>query len=224
MTTTERDLLERIRNSSVTSDFKLTINSLDVAEVELMVNAIRKNRLRDSRWTSLERILLHLRDVRLIVKYAVYLGIRWEEAEDIIRGSDYMWNYTHFCLRQVPIAMFMNPGEITAKQIFDIRNTETKRVAIDLMGVDKFLEEAGATIVDSDEHPINGKRALLDVPGIDARWLVCGCPSTGRVYYLSVPKFQSATRISQARPIVTCEEADKWLCGSMTGVRQVGRT
>lgn len=59
--------------------------------------------------------------------------------------------------------------------------------------------------------PMNGHRALLRTEGCCI--LVCGDPSTGRVYYMEVPPKTK-----------TCQEADQYLNRGLDQKRQVGRT
>jgi hypothetical protein len=108
----------------------------------------------------------------------------------------------------------MSPETITPEQAMTEENAEIRRIMIERMGTDRFLDGIGAKSVDMDDHEHNGLRSLMKAGEGDSAVaiLVCSCPSTGRVYYMQVP---AETK--------TCEAADVWLSGDAQGV-QIGRT
>ncbi len=117
---------------------------------------------------------------------------------------------------QVPEAVVMTPDKLVAKEVMTEDNAEIRRIMIERMGPGKFLDDVGAKIIDVDNHHQNGMRSLMRAGAGDGEdevaFLVCACPSTGRVYYMQVPPDSE-----------TCEAADTWLSGELPGA-QVGRT
>lgn len=137
----------------------------------------------------------------------------------------------------VPEKAVLAPETITAQEVSAEANAEVRRILLERMGPGKYLAEANATVLDVDLHEHNGTRALMlthvraldrnAVQFIEGRgesrpmtllgeqcWLVCACPSTGRVYHMEVPPGTN-----------TCAEADAYLM-SMEGrrVRLIGAT
>lgn len=88
-----------------------------------------------------------------------------------------------------------DPGSINGKEILDTDNAELRRVKLERMGYENFLEEVDAEILDQDTDP-GGPRKLLKVPlpndeDLVALWVIC--PSTDRNYVIRVPpKMKSA--------------------------------
>lgn len=85
------------------------------------------------------------------------------------------------------IAFF--PETLTAEEILSERNSEVRRVMIERLGVERFLEGASATVLDEDTDA-GGPRRLLRVPLPGDEDLVCvsvRCPSTDRHYLIRVP-------------------------------------
>jgi len=94
-------------------------------------------------------------------------------------------------------------------------NSEQRRVWIHMVGVEWLIKNAKPEILDVDDHRINGLRALMFAKTGRLRYciLVCGDPSTGRVYYMEVPPKTK-----------TCQEADAYLNLGLDQRQQVGRT
>lgn len=96
------------------------------------------------------------------------------------------------------------PETITSQEVLAERNAEKRRVLLERMGYERFMEEAQAELLDQDRDP-GGKRQLLRVPLPNDEPLVCvavRCPSTARQYVLRVPPTVS-----------TCHQAAAWLAG-----------
>jgi hypothetical protein len=96
------------------------------------------------------------------------------------------------------------PETITAKEIWSTRNVELRRVLLERMGYETFLQQAKAETLDRDMDA-GGERRLLCVPFPGDEPLVClsvFCPSTGRQYMLRVPPTMRA-----------CRQAAAWLAG-----------
>jgi len=114
---------------------------------------------------------------------------------------------------------------MTKNEFEKIMNVEERRIAVERMGFEWLVKNFKPELVDVDEHNINGHRALLRIKfdrmvggyriGMADSYclLVCGDPSTGRVYYMEVP---ARTR--------TCQEADAYLNLGLDQRQQVGRT
>ena len=94
-------------------------------------------------------------------------------------------------------------------------DAEQRQVWIQMVGVEWLIKNAKPEILDVDAHKINGHRALMLVLSGRTRYcvLVCGDPSTGRVYYMEVPPKTK-----------TCQEADAYLNLGLDQRQQVGRT
>ncbi len=100
------------------------------------------------------------------------------------------------------IAFF--PETLTPAEILAERNAEVRRVMIERHGLDRFIDGAGATVLDEDTDP-GGQRQLLKVPIVGDEDLVCvsvRCPSTGRQYVVRVPPTTK-----------TCRQAVAWTAG-----------
>lgn len=100
------------------------------------------------------------------------------------------------------------PKKQTLKDIYELRgNITTMQMAIDRMGWNRYLELLDPAVIDRHEDDIsNTKETLLcsnseEMP--DARFLLCACPSTARVFPIQVPT-----------TIKTCQQAQTWLLGN----------
>jgi hypothetical protein len=92
------------------------------------------------------------------------------------------------------------PETITAAEVLRERNAERRRVILERMGYDAFLEQAHAEVLDSDRDA-GGPRRLMRVALEDDEPLVClavCCPSTGRQYMLRVPPAMRTARQAAA--------------------------
>jgi hypothetical protein len=115
----------------------------------------------------------------------------------------------------IPAKAINEPETITTDDIAGEDNAEVRRILIERLGAGKFLERANAKQLDVDVSKFNGTRALFRT---DIRtpqgWLVCACPSTGRVYFMECDPNTK-----------TCEEADKYLRGpALESAKLVGAT
>lgn len=96
------------------------------------------------------------------------------------------------------------PEEITAEEVLQETNAESRRVKLERMGYERFLEAANSEVLDSDTDA-GGTRTLLRVPLEDDEPLVCvsvNCPSTSRQYLIRVPPTTT-----------TCRQAIAWTAG-----------
>ena len=83
-------------------------------------------------------------------------------------------------------------------------NLELRRVLIERVGMDWFLDKVKAEVIDSD-YDAGGARRLLRIPFGHGPEMLCievHCPSTGRKYVLQVPP-----------QMPTCAHAAAWLAG-----------
>ncbi|RAK68136.1 DUF6745 domain-containing protein [Hymenobacter edaphi] len=96
------------------------------------------------------------------------------------------------------------PDELRAIDLLQVRNVTHRRVLIDRMGLERFVQELGGLVLDRDRDA-GGERQLLSVPLTDdepIHALKVSCPSTGHHYVLRVPPH-----------IRTCRRAAAWLAG-----------
>ncbi|MBE7210468.1 MAG: hypothetical protein INR65_05570 [Gluconacetobacter diazotrophicus] len=124
-------------------------------------------------------------------------GIR--SLPDSLRGVRLRWRGVEI---NAQIAFF--PETLTAAQILAEPNAEVRRVMLERHGLDSFLREADAHVLDEDTDP-GGLRRLLRVPLPGDEDLVCVsllCPSTGRQYLIRVPPDTK-----------TCHAAVAWTAG-----------
>jgi Domain of unknown function (DUF6745) len=106
----------------------------------------------------------------------------------------------------VPVSdrVAFNPETITVAEILKERNLTVRRVLIERVGMEWFLEHANATVLDSDRDG-GGQRRLLRVSLDGEEDLVCvqvRCPSTAKQYFLRVPP-----------DMRTCQQAIAWTAG-----------
>jgi hypothetical protein len=79
-------------------------------------------------------------------------------------------------------------GQLSAQQVFEIKNTEQRRVAYEKMNKAKMTELTNFKVLDEskDKYGFTQRTISFDVPNFDKPFLYyhCTCPSTGREYYL----------------------------------------
>jgi hypothetical protein len=96
------------------------------------------------------------------------------------------------------------PETITVAEVLAESNAELRRVLLERMGYDAFLNQVAATTLDRDRD-LGGERRLLKVDLAGDEPLVCIaviCPSTGRRYLIRVPPSMR-----------TCRQAAAWIAG-----------
>jgi hypothetical protein len=96
------------------------------------------------------------------------------------------------------------PDQIASDEILAERNAERRRVLLERVGLDRFMNEVDPHVLDEDTDA-GGLRRLFHVPLPEDEDLVCvmvHCPSTGGRYLLRVPP---GTR--------TCHQAVAWTAG-----------
>jgi hypothetical protein len=109
--------------------------------------------------------------------------------------------------RGVPVShrIAFQPETITADEVLAEENVELRRAMLDSMGFERFLNQAGADVLDTDRDTAGGERTLLRVPLKNDEDLVCvsvRCPSTRRQYLLRVPPTMKS-----------CRQAVAWTAG-----------
>lgn len=97
-----------------------------------------------------------------------------------------------------------HPEQISAREIIDCENVETRRVMLERVGYERFFNELSPVLLDQDEDK-GGKRTLLKIALQGDEDLICvtfTCPSTGRNYVTRVPP-----------KMKTCRQAVAWMAG-----------
>jgi hypothetical protein len=124
-------------------------------------------------------------------------------------GMNLWFNHGHF-LDEGGKEIITSPQTLTTEKILDISNEETRRVAIDRFGWEKFLSEADCPVIDRRQNDIdNTIEILVGSPAREAHdWrrtnrMILFCRSTGRRYFLTVPA-----------DTTSCAEAQHWMADS----------
>jgi hypothetical protein len=96
------------------------------------------------------------------------------------------------------------PWEIQADEVLKERNAERRRVLLERMGHERFVEQVQPEVLDSDVDPGGTRRLLRIAMESDEPLflLAVQCPSTGRQYTLRVPP-----------TMTTCHQAASWIAG-----------
>jgi hypothetical protein len=88
----------------------------------------------------------------------------------------------------VPPYIIEQRDKITVQEIMKESNTEIRRAMRNLYGMDRFMHDAGAKVIDScPQH--NAKLLALHLPNdpVEIRMMEMECPSTGNRYMERVP-------------------------------------
>jgi hypothetical protein len=124
-------------------------------------------------------------------------------------GAKVYFNDGHF-LSEGGRDIVEHPDRLTTAKILLIRNQETRRIAIERFGWDRFLVEANCPILDRRQNDVDNTIEMLVGPpeadaanGITTQYMMLFCRSTGRRYFLAVP-----------RDIANCEQAQNWMANS----------
>lgn len=99
---------------------------------------------------------------------------------------------------------FASPQSVTGKEILDTNNVELRRILIERLGYEVFLQQVGGIIRDRDQDA-GGERQLVSIPFEDDEALMLLkviCPSTRHVHVLRVPPY-----------IRSCHQAAAWIAG-----------
>ena len=116
-----------------------------------------------------------------------------------MRSTRVLWN-------GVPVTdrIAFDPGAIHADDVLNEPNQAVRRILLERMGLERFVDEAGAEVLDTDSDA-GGERRLLEIQfdgGEPLRCVAVRCPSTGSRYVLRVPPTMR-----------TCREAVAWTAG-----------
>lgn len=93
---------------------------------------------------------------------------------------------------------------ITGQDILDTENVELRRVLLERLGYETFLQQVGGLVRDRDRDA-GGERQLVCVPFEDDEPLMVlkvTCPSTGYTHILRVPPYMRS-----------CHQAAAWIAG-----------
>jgi hypothetical protein len=116
--------------------------------------------------------------------------------------------------QKLPSSAVLNPEAISLQSILKEHNPMVREFLINRFGLERFMVQARAKVIDEDGEP-GGKRRLLQMSFEQLssqefqRWrdwtiacLQVRCPSTGNLYYLRVPP-----------ETATCKAGAAWLAG-----------
>ncbi|MBW4629882.1 MAG: hypothetical protein KME49_31325 [Brasilonema octagenarum HA4186-MV1] len=93
---------------------------------------------------------------------------------------------------------------ITGQDILNVENVELRRVLIERLGYETFLQQVGGLVRDRDRDA-GGERQLVYIPFEDDEPLMVlkvTCPSTGHTHILRVPPYMRS-----------CHQAAAWIAG-----------
>ena len=93
---------------------------------------------------------------------------------------------------------------LTGQDILNVENIELRRVLIERLGYEKFVQQVGGLIRHRDKD-VGGERQLVYIPFEDDEALMILkviCPSTGHTHVLRVPPYMQ-----------TCHQAAAWIAG-----------
>ncbi|QLE57864.1 DUF6745 domain-containing protein [Nostoc sp. TCL26-01] len=105
---------------------------------------------------------------------------------------------------QVSDQIIFAAESITGQDILNTDNVELRRVLIERLGYEKFLQQVGGLIRDRDRD-VGGERQLVYIPFEDDEALMVlrvTCPSTGHTHILRVPPYMQS-----------CHQAAAWVAG-----------
>ena len=93
---------------------------------------------------------------------------------------------------------------ISGQEILEVENVELRRILIERLGYEKFLEQVGGIVRHRDQDA-GGERQLISIPFEDDEPLMVLkviCPSTAHLHILRVPPYMQ-----------TCHQAAAWVAG-----------
>ena len=123
-------------------------------------------------------------------------------------GTQLWFNNGHY-MDEAGRTIVVDSHRLTTQHILQIRNEETRRLAIEKFGWDRFIAEADCPVLDRRVNDVdNTIEMLVGPPQSDTATdrqnrMVLFCRSTGRRYFLGVP-----------RQLTTCEEAQAWMANA----------
>lgn len=147
------------------------------------------------------------------------------------------WFVDGHVLNQCGEKIVMQPENLTKDEIFSISNEEERRIAIDRMGWHKYLTAIDAKIMDNRENWVDNTFEVLIAPPVKVQMsfqreeplrMVLSCRSTGRKYFIAVPRAlpnpawanawpdANEQRLNPPISIKNCADAQKWLADGAT--------
>lgn len=105
---------------------------------------------------------------------------------------------------QVSDQIAFESQSITGQDILNVENVELRRVLIERLGYERFLQQVGGLVRDRDRDA-GGERQLVYIPFEDDEPLMVlkvTCPSTGHTHILRVPPHMRS-----------CHQAAAWIAG-----------
>ncbi len=105
---------------------------------------------------------------------------------------------------QVSDRLAFESQSLTGQEILDIENVELRRVLIERLGYETFIQQVGGLVRDRDQDA-GGERQLVSIPFEDDEPLMVlkvTCPSTGHIHVLRVPPY-----------LRSCRQAAAWIAG-----------
>lgn len=129
-----------------------------------------------------------------------------ELADSGLRGLPWSLRSTRILWKGMLISdrVAFDPESISVDEVVTEKNTAMRSVLLERMGIERFLNESNAEIVDCDSDA-GGERRLLRIAfphGDDMLFVEVRCPSTGSRYVLRIPP-----------DVATCADAAAWLAG-----------
>jgi hypothetical protein len=142
-------------------------------------------------------------------------------------GKKFWYIDEHYLASESAEKIVMSPETLTKDEILAIQNEEERRVAIDRMGWSKYLTAIDAKIADSRENWVdNTYEVLIDPPTEEPAesWrrrneplrMVLSCRSTGRKYFIAVPRARDLNIDGTENKIKNCADAQMWLSDGAT--------
>ncbi|MEH2201083.1 DUF6745 domain-containing protein [Nostoc sp.] len=116
-------------------------------------------------------------------------------------GHGFVWRWRGV---QVTDKIAFESQSLTGQDILNVENVELRRVLIERLGYETFLQQVGGLIRDRDRDA-GGERQLVYIPFEDDEpfmVLKVTCPSTGHIHILRVPPHMQ-----------TCHQAAAWIAG-----------
>jgi hypothetical protein len=120
---------------------------------------------------------------------------------NVSAGHGFIWHWRGV---EVTDKIAFESQSLTGQDILNIENVELRRVLIERLGYETFLQQVGGLIRDRDRDA-GGERQLVYIPFEDDEPLMVlkvTCPSTGHIHILRVPPYMRS-----------CHQAAAWIAG-----------
>jgi len=133
-------------------------------------------------------------------------AVRWAD------GIKLWYNDGHY-MNECGRMIVAQSERLTTAHIMRIRNEETRRLAIERFGWDRFIAEANCPVLDHRVNDIDNTTEMLVGPPQDnensgrQNRMVLFCRSTGRRYFIGVPS-----------DIASCAQAQAWMADAGNNV------